>query len=578
MTEPETPPTRGVRSWIGARTGNVAMPSMDRSELTASVTSAVAAIPDGMASGVLAGVNPVYGLYTLIVGMPTAALLASTQIMVFNTTSAMTLVASDGLGERAGDDRVQALFALALVCGVFQLAMGILGLGFLTRFVSNAVMTGFLTGIAVLIILGQLWDLTGYSGEGDGKLQQTANLLRNLDEIDPWTTVVGLTSIIIMFALQSGRFGSFNLLIALGVAVAYAQVLKWFDYGSIALVSSLGDIPRSLPTPDLPRFTDVPAVLLAGIATGIVGLLQAAGVAQQFPNRDKSEPDDSRDFIAQGAGNVVNSMFQAMPGGGSLSGTALFSAAGGRSRWGIVIQAVFVIVLILVFSDLLSIIPMAALAALLVYSALLSINLHRLTTVATATRSSFLSMLATFLATLVMPLQQAVILGVVLAAILFVYRSSTDVRVVELRREGLGVIEAEPPATLASNTSTVLGVYGSLFYAGARTLAERLPSVGDAENANVILRLRGHGEIGSTFLNVLTKYAENIRANGGQFMLTGIDPATRERLVASGHLDAIGPENVYAATATIGESTRLAMDAARALLGMPGKGDDDRAG
>jgi SulP family sulfate permease len=98
--------------------------------------------------------------------MPVTALAASTQIMVFNTTSAMTLVAADGLGDRSGADRAQALFALALVCGIFQLALGILGLGFLTKFVSNAVMTGFLTGIAVLIILGQLWDLTGYEGEG----------------------------------------------------------------------------------------------------------------------------------------------------------------------------------------------------------------------------------------------------------------------------------------------------------------------------------------------------------------------------------------------------------------------------
>jgi SulP family sulfate permease len=160
---------------VRKRLGAIKRPDIGKKDVTPAITSAIASIPDGMASGVLAGVNPVYGLYTLIIGMPVSALIASTQIMIFNTTSAMTLVAADGLGDRTGEDRVQALFALALICGVFQLALGLLGLGFLTRFVSNAVMTGFLTGIAVLIILGQLWDLTGFQGEGDRNSSRRAS-------------------------------------------------------------------------------------------------------------------------------------------------------------------------------------------------------------------------------------------------------------------------------------------------------------------------------------------------------------------------------------------------------------------
>lgn len=197
------------------RAGSIARPDIGKKDISPAITSAIASIPDGMASGVLAGVNPVYGLYTLIVGLPVTALAASTQIMIFNTTSAMTLVAADGLGDRSGEDRVQALFALALVCGIFQLGLGLLGLGFLTRFVSNAVMTGFLTGIAVLIILGQLWDLTGFSGVGGSKLEQTSELLTNLNQIDVPTTIIGVGAIMLMFALERTKLASFNLLIAL---------------------------------------------------------------------------------------------------------------------------------------------------------------------------------------------------------------------------------------------------------------------------------------------------------------------------------------------------------------------------
>jgi SulP family sulfate permease len=295
-------------------------------------------------------------------------------------------------------------------------------------------------------------------------------------------------------------------------------------------------------------------------------LLQAAGVAQQFPNKDGSEPDDSRDFVAQGAGNIASSFFQAMPGGGSLSSTALFSAAGGRNRWGIIIQAPIVIVLILVFNNLLGMIPMAALAALLIYSALLAINLKRVATVSSATRASFISMLATFIATLVIPLQQAVVLGVLLAGILFIYRSSTDIRVMQLVRRDTGIAEIEAPAELASDTVTILEIYGSIFYAGARTLGQRLPAVGDAQHAVVILRLRGHGEIGSTFLNVVGGYAGKIRANGGRLLLSGIDPDAKQRLVDTGHLEAIGADNVYTADEIIEHSTDAAFAAGNALL------------
>ena len=193
-----------VREMLSARLGGMASrpPRPTKGDVVAGITSGVANIPDGMASGVIAGINPVYGLYSLMVNTPIAALTVSTQLMVVNTTSAMILVAADGLGELEGDERVQAVIGIALIAGIFQSILGLLGLGTLTKFVSNAVMTGLLTGVAVLIILGQLWDFFGYEGSGEGKLARTANLLAHVGEIDPWTTVAGLLSIGLMVGLM----------------------------------------------------------------------------------------------------------------------------------------------------------------------------------------------------------------------------------------------------------------------------------------------------------------------------------------------------------------------------------------
>lgn len=533
-----------------------------KSDAIAGVTSGIAAIPDGMTAGVIAGINPVYGLYTLMINTPISALVLSTQLMVVNTTSAMILVASDGLGSRVGDDRVQAMIGIALIAGIFQVILGILGLGSLTRFISNAVMTGLLTGVAVLIILGQLWDFFGYNGEGGSRLERTADLLSHFGKIDLATTAIGIISVVLMIALSYTRAAKINLLIALAVATFIAWLTK---SDTVALVSSIGEIPRGLPSFHIPSVRDAFDMVLAGIAVGLVGLLQAAGVAQRYPNPDSSDPNDSQDFFAQGVGNVVGSFFHGMPAGGSLSSTALAVSAGARTRWASVFTSVMVIVMVLLFANLLSIIPIAALAALLIYSATLSIKISLIKSVADTGVRSAIAMWLTLIAALVVPIQQAIILGVIVAATIFVYRASKDIRVVRLRRVD-GLYHEEPsPVSLDSNDIVILDVYGSLFYAGARTLSEMLPSVKDATNTIVILRLRGTGDIGSTLVNILSNYANELRANGGQLMLTGIDPAVRDRLIKSNQISAIGEENVFESTNVRHQSIGMAESAARTM-------------
>ncbi|HEY7293928.1 MAG TPA: SulP family inorganic anion transporter, partial [Dehalococcoidia bacterium] len=249
-----------------------------------------------------------------------------------------------------------------------------------------------------------------------------------------------------------------------------------------------------------------------------------------------------------------------------VSGTALNVAAGARTRWAAVLQAPIVIVLILVFSGLLSMIPMAALAALLIYSGVLAVNLAAVTSTGRATRSAGITMAATFIATLYIPLQYAVLLGIVLGAVLYIYRASAEVRVVALRREGDAIVESAPPVALPNDRVTVLDMYGSLFYAGARRLGERLPAPRNTHHAVVILRMRGHGELGSTFLGVVSRYAEQLKANDGRLILSGVDPASKTRMEKTGHLSRIGAENVFTAGEVLFASTSAAFDAGEAWI------------
>ena len=133
------------------------------SDMTAGTASAFVTIPDAMASAILAGVNPMQGLYALMIGTPIAAFTLSSEFMYVANTGALAVAVGDSVSQFSGEEQLKALAVLTLLVGLFQLALGVFKLGGITKYVSNAVMTGFMTGIALIIILGQLGTYTGYS-------------------------------------------------------------------------------------------------------------------------------------------------------------------------------------------------------------------------------------------------------------------------------------------------------------------------------------------------------------------------------------------------------------------------------
>jgi SulP family sulfate permease len=160
-------------------------------DVVAGLTTGIANIPDAMASAILAGVNPVFGLYALMVGTPVGALLTSSNFMLICTTSAMALTAGSALADFSGPAQDQALFTLTLLVGLFMMAAGLLRMGRLMRFVSNAVMVGFLTGVSVLVVLSQLGDFTGFGSAYSNKVAQSVDLLLHPAQIQGQTLAIG---------------------------------------------------------------------------------------------------------------------------------------------------------------------------------------------------------------------------------------------------------------------------------------------------------------------------------------------------------------------------------------------------
>ena len=543
------------------------------SDLVAGMTFAVVSVPQAMAHALLATVNPVLGIYSLMVAVPVGAILTSSVFINVSTTAALSVAVGAALADIPADMKVEALAILVLLVGAIQLAAGIFRLGFLTRFVSNAVMIGFLNGVAVLIILGQLSDLTGYRSTFSNRVAQALDLVLRIGQIDVQTTIIGgttLTTIVLLLVSPLRRF-AFIIAIALATGLlalmAHSSMPMAAYFAAVLTVGDVTAIARSLPEFAVPQLSLVLSLLLPAFSVAIIGLIQGAGVSEGVPNPNGKYPDVSRDFLGQGAANIATSFVGGIPAGGSISGTALIMGAGGKSRWANISVGFFVAAIVLLAAPLVERVPMPALAALLIVAGYQGLRVPQAVVAWKTGRTSAAIMLVTFVATLLVPLQFAVLFGTGLSIGLYVFRQSNKVVVTQwvLQPEGFPIEQAAPPR-LASNQLTVLHVYGSLFFAAAKNIEEMLPTVGDATHAVVALALRGKIEIGSTFVNVLQRYAETLRDRNCRLMLVGLDPGVHEQLAKTGVLQLIGEENIFLATPQIGAALNQAVAAATTWL------------
>ena len=548
--------------------------SLLSSDLIAALTFAVVNVPQAMAHALLAMVNPVLGIYTLMVAVPIGAIFSSSVFMNVSTTGALSVAAGVVLMEFPAGQRAEAMVVLVLLAGVIQMLTGLLRLGFLIRFVSNAVMTGFLNGVAVLIILGQLSDLTGFQSSFSNRVAQALDLLLRIGQIDVHaSTIGGLTLGLILVLLLVKPLQRFAFIIAIAVATVLLTLLTLpmaTNFATVPTVGGIAAIPRSMPELALPQLSLVLSLLLPALSVAIIGLVQGAGVSQGTPNPDGRYPDVSRDFLGQGAANMATSLVGGIPAGGSVSGTVLMMGAGARSRWANIFVGLFVGLIVFLAGPLVERVPMPALAALLIVAGFQGLRVEQAVLAWKTGRLSRLVMIATFIAILVMPLQFAVLFGVALSILLNTIRQSNKVVVTQwlLQPEGFP-LEQPAPKHVPSHQLTVLHVYGSLFFAAAKNIEEMLPAVGDATRAVVAINLRGKSEIGSTFVTVLQRYSRALQAKQGKLMLVGVDPQVRDQLAKTGVLKLIGDENVFVATPQLGAALNQAVAAAHAWLGQP---------
>ena len=534
-------------------------------DLVAGLTLSVTQIGLTLAYTIVAGVPPVHGLYASMVGTPVGALTASTQRMAMVTTAALSLTVGAALAVLPADQRIPGLLVLTVLTGFMMLAAGLLRAGGLTRFISNAVMVGFMAGVAVQIVLGQLGALTGFSSAQQNKVLKAVDLVSHAGSIDPATTVIGAITIAVILLISLTRARLFAMAAAL-VAGTVLAVLPAFS--SVSVIGDIAPISGGFPLPHLPDLALVPRLLVPALSLTIIGLVQGAGISRAVRNADGTAGDMSRDFTAQGLANVAGGFFGGATLGGSVAATAVNVRAGARTRWAAVFAGLFLIALVLVAAPLVAAVPQAVTAGIVIVAAAGAIRPKAMAEIWTADRISALVMAVTFALVLVIPLQYAVLAGAAISVLKYIYLASLDIKVVRLEFDEHGrAHECPPPRTFEDSSVTVLDIYGSLFFAAGPKIKELLPDPGGTRRAVVVLRLRGRGTLHSASLQLLRDYAAALASGGGRLLLAGVGHAMKEQLERTGLLATLGEDAVVGATETAYGACQLAERRGRDWLG-----------
>lgn len=548
-------------------------------ELIGGFVAGLYSVPEGIGYAQLAGINPMYGIYAGMAPVALAAVFTGSVLMMSTFTSAIALTMSGVLtnGGFSADEVPQAVFTLSLLVGVLMTVFGILGLGKVVNFISNAVMTGFVMGVAVLITVGKFDDIFGYKPTGiSNKVVQALDILVHPGDWDITTTLVGLSTIAAVFVLKAVKPLERYALVIVVFAGTFVVWIFGIDTKTIAdiatIPSGLDAIPFPTSTSDLPDLSMIAGLAAGAFSITLVALAQGAGIRPAFPNPDGSKSSASRDFLGQGIGNIGGSLFQSAPTGGSLSRTAVSADGGARTRLAGYIAAATVLILVVVLSSVVSAIPSAVIGGLLfVIGVELVMGRRPDARLAWhAGQRSMLLFVVTLALTLTVPLQWAILGGAVLSLLAYVGSSASSKAVqVYGSDDGGWFLTDDVPAVIPAGKVTVVRLSGDDFFAEVPTLIDELPSPRSegVGRGVLVLDLGNRQTFSSTSLKAVEKYHADLSDAGQGLVLTGASDGLREILDRTGLLAAIGPDNVLAHDPHLGADRDAGARRGHELLG-----------
>jgi SulP family sulfate permease len=523
-----------------------------RGDVMAGIAVTALVVPKNLGYADIAGVPLQNGLYAAAAGGIIYALFCTSRHISTGPSSSLAAVAGGAVlvTDLAGEQAAQLVAAITLATGLLFLLLALLRMGWIARFLSKAVITGFLAGAAVDVVVGELPKLTGTSAEGDSAWREFAMWLESLGDMQ-WTTVlVGVTALVVILGLRrlAPAVPGALVLVAGGLLASYL-----FDLGAHG-VELVGDVPRGLPVPELPDFALVEqhyaTVGIAAVALLLIGFSQTAGDARAFAARHRYRIDVNQESVAQGMANMGAGVFQGMPVTTSLSASSLNESAGARTQVSSLTTGGLVLATLLVLAPLFSELPKAVLGAVIIDAVVFGmIDVPELRRLHRVTRFDFWVAVAAILGVLSVGVLAGVVIGVVLSLGWLVYVATTPPMPLLGRQAGTQVFRDldENPADETFPGITVLRLDGGLFFATTEALDDRVRGLAEdgRRGRAVVLDLEGVNFIDSQGAAKVTELQQLTEAGGITLRLARVKPQVLAVLEADGVVDRIGTDHIH---------------------------------
>jgi high affinity sulfate transporter 1 len=522
-------------------------PTWFSKDLVAGLTVWAVLVPEALAYATIAGVPPVVGLYAAPAALVLYAIFGSSRHLVVGPMAATAALSAAVVGAVAspdGSDFVALTTGLALVVGAIALVAGLIRLGFLASFISEPVLKGFIIGLALTIIVGQLHKLIGTEGVDGNFFEKLFDVIRHLPDTHLPTLIIGSISLAIVVGLKELAPVVPGSLIAVVFGIAAAYVFDLDGRG----VDLVGTIQPGLPPIGLPDLDQDRYFALAGPAIGValVAFAEGLGAAKTYASRNHYEIDPDQELVGLGASNLGAGLSAGMVVNGSLSKTAVNAGAGATSQVSGLVVAVMTVVTLLFLTGLFERLPEATLAAIVVAALVELVDIRSLRSFYGATTSSlgriygpaaradFIAAMAALLGVLFFDTLPGLIIGIIVSIVLLVWRASRS-HIATLGRvagspDQFGDVERSPTNTVVPGIA-ILRPESPLFFANADRVRAAIRSAATASGVRtVILDLGTVPDVDITAARMLAEVGDELRANGQDLVYARDTGQVREEL------------------------------------------------
>ena len=520
-----------------------------RPDVIAGLVTAAVVIPKAMAYATVAGLPVQAGLYTALVPPVIYAVLGSSRVLSVTTTTTIGILTGANLALVVPDGDpamlLRASATLALMVGALLALASVLRLGFLASFISESVLSGFKAGIGIVIVLDQLPKLLGVHFPKGTFLQNLLSLLRSLPETSAATLAVGLVTFAVLLGMKRFVPRVPASLVTVGAGIAAMALLGLQAYG----VETIGAIPRGLPTLTLPDFALAAPLWPGALGIALMSFTETAAVARAFAQSGEPALRPNQELLATGMATAGGALLGGMSAGGGASQTAVNRLAGARSHLAGLVTAGATLLTVLLLAPLISLMPQATLAAVVIVYSVGLIQLPEFRAILAVRRTEFIWAIAAFAGVLLLGTLEGILVAIIVSLVALSYQMM-DPPVYRLgRKRGSNVFRpfsAENPDDETFAGLLIVRPVGRLFFANAQRVGEKLRLlVDEAEPRVVALDLSGVFDVEYTVLKMLQEAEERVKGRGISVWLVGLTPDVLTAVRRSQFGQAVGEERMF---------------------------------